>query len=147
MLGRIGRERAPVQPRERAVKSGPGSLVDIEFLAQVLQLRHGHADPSLRAPGTRAALRALAAAGALPAAEADGLVSHYDFLKRIELALQRDANASVRTLPASVSERRVLALWLGFADEETFWGEHVRRLHGTRALVRAAAGPHAAHLH
>ena len=47
------------------LKRGPGGLVDIEFLVQMLQLKHAAALPSLAVPGTLAALTALCAAGVL----------------------------------------------------------------------------------
>src|SRR5207247_1453166 len=51
------------------LKRGPGGIVDIEFLVQMLQLQHGRTDSSLRTPNTLAALRALRAAGLITAEE------------------------------------------------------------------------------
>src|SRR6266513_3980431 len=48
------------------VKLGRGGLVDVEFLAQALQLVHGAAHAGLRAPSTTAALGALGRLGLLP---------------------------------------------------------------------------------
>ena len=42
------------------LKRGPGGIVDIEFLVQMLQLQHARKNPSLRTANTLAALRALA---------------------------------------------------------------------------------------
>ncbi|HUJ44902.1 MAG TPA: hypothetical protein VLW52_14985 [Opitutaceae bacterium] len=137
MRGRIERERDACLPPERAFKTGAGGLVDFEFLVQMLQLRHGPVLPSLRQPGTRRGLRALAAAGLVPAADAGRLLASYNFLKRIEILLRGDANKAVSVLPASAEERLPLARWLGFADEASFWAEHCHRLAETRRLVRA----------
>jgi [glutamine synthetase] adenylyltransferase / [glutamine synthetase]-adenylyl-L-tyrosine phosphorylase len=52
------------------LKYARGGLMDIEFTAQVLQLRYGPADPSVLNQGTLAALRALAAAGHLSETDA-----------------------------------------------------------------------------
>ena len=41
------------------LKRGPGGIVDIEFLVQMLQLQHGRGNPKLREPNTLAALREL----------------------------------------------------------------------------------------
>jgi glutamate-ammonia-ligase adenylyltransferase len=41
------------------LKLGPGGLSDIEWTAQLLQLRHGPDQPRLRAPNTLEALRRL----------------------------------------------------------------------------------------
>jgi glutamate-ammonia-ligase adenylyltransferase len=70
------------------VKLGRGGLVDVEFLAQGLQLVHGAVHPGVRQAGTAAALRGLARAGALPPATAQALVEHYRFLRRVSTALR-----------------------------------------------------------
>jgi glutamate-ammonia-ligase adenylyltransferase len=141
MRGRIERERDVVSPPERAFKTGPGGLVDFEFLVQLLQLRHGSAHPAVRQPGTRRGLRALAAAGLIPAGAAERLLANYDFLQRIEILLRRDADRGVSVLAATAAERAPLAHWLGFTDEATFWAEHCRRLAETRRLVLSLLPP------
>ncbi|HEY7518614.1 MAG TPA: bifunctional [glutamate--ammonia ligase]-adenylyl-L-tyrosine phosphorylase/[glutamate--ammonia-ligase] adenylyltransferase [Methylomirabilota bacterium] len=70
------------------VKLGRGGLVDVEFLAQGLQLVHGAVHPGVRQAGTAAALRGLARAGALPPATAQALIEHYRFLRRVSTALR-----------------------------------------------------------
>jgi glutamate-ammonia-ligase adenylyltransferase len=141
LRARIERERGAVSPRERAIKTGPGGLIDAEFLAQVLQWRHGGADPSLRLQGTRPALKALEAAGHLPSQAAEKLLDNFNFLKAVELALRRDANRGLSVLPSEPGERRALARWLGWREESEFWRELVGRLHATRALVRELGAP------
>ncbi len=140
MRMRVERERDVVSPPERAYKTGAGGLIDAEFLAQILQLRHGHAHPSLRVTGTRDALAALGEAGLIPGGEAARLRDNYEFLKRVEFALRRDANQGVSTLPAQPEDRAPLARWLSFADEPSFWAEHVARLRETRRIVDQVRG-------
>jgi glutamate-ammonia-ligase adenylyltransferase len=70
------------------VKLGRGGLVDVEFLAQGLQLLHGAAHPEVRRAGTTAALRGLARAGVLAPETAQALVDHYRFLRRVSTALR-----------------------------------------------------------
>jgi glutamate-ammonia-ligase adenylyltransferase len=53
------------------LKVAPGGLVDIEFVAQYLQLLHGHDSPAILSTETEAALAAAAGAGILPPKEAD----------------------------------------------------------------------------
>src|SRR5262249_3587725 len=60
-------ELGPEDPGHLHVKFGAGALVDIEFLAQVLQLRHGARHRSLETASTRRALQRLGALGLLPA--------------------------------------------------------------------------------
>lgn len=135
MRGRIERERDAVTPPERAFKTGAGGLVDFEFLVQLLQLRHGHAFPAVRQPGTRRGLRELAAAHLIPGGAAARLLDNYGFLKRIEILLRGDSNRAVSVLGASPEDRTPLARWMGFAGEAAFWAEHCRRLAETRRIV------------
>lgn len=78
MKVRIEQERlAPGEDPEFHLKLGRGSLSDIEFTVQLLQLRHG-------VPGERTlgAVEALVEAGCLPADEADVLAEAYRFCER-----------------------------------------------------------------
>jgi len=68
------------------VKLGRGGLVDVEFLAQALQLVHGATHPEVRTASTTAALAALGRIAALPAA--DALAARYRFLRRVSTALR-----------------------------------------------------------
>lgn len=57
------------------IKFAPGGLIDIEFIAQTLQLRHAAADPAMLDQNTMAALQKLARAGALEIADAETLIA------------------------------------------------------------------------
>ena len=53
----VEKERIPTgEDPDYHLKLGPGSISDIEFLTQLLQLRHGGQASRLRVPGTLAAL-------------------------------------------------------------------------------------------
>jgi glutamate-ammonia-ligase adenylyltransferase len=66
LKARMEAERLPRgADRTLHTKLGPGGLSDIEWVAQLTQLRHADAIPELRTTGTRAALRAAVAAGLL----------------------------------------------------------------------------------
>jgi glutamate-ammonia-ligase adenylyltransferase len=56
------------------LKQVRGGLVDLEFIAQYLQLVHGHARPEVLSPNTVNALASLDAAGVLPPRAADVLL-------------------------------------------------------------------------
>jgi glutamate-ammonia-ligase adenylyltransferase len=78
MKVRIERERlAPGEDPEFHLKLGRGSLSDIEFTVQLLQLRHG-----ITGARTIGALGALVEAGHLPDDEADALAESYRFCER-----------------------------------------------------------------
>jgi len=57
-----------------AVKHLRGGLVDVEFIAQYLQLRHAHAHPEILSQNTWMALSRIRDAGLLDAAEAGQLI-------------------------------------------------------------------------
>lgn len=87
MKRRIETERVAERDRERHLKLGPGGLSDIEFLVQVLQLRHGAAHPAVRCPSTTGAVRALEAAAVLAPEEAEVLLAGHAFLTDARQAL------------------------------------------------------------
>jgi len=70
LKARMEAERLP-RGADRALhtKLGPGGLSDIEWVAQLNQLRHGDALPALRTTETRAALQAAVAEGLLAKAD------------------------------------------------------------------------------
>ena len=72
MRTRMLRELPPDGPWD--VKPRPGGQIEVEFIAQVLQLLHAEALPGVLSPTTREALHRLAAAGMLPGPEAAMLI-------------------------------------------------------------------------
>ncbi len=100
------------------VKLGSGGIVDIEFLAQYLQLRHGRTHRALRTPSTLEALRVLAAEGMLSDTEAAVLEESYRFLRRVENRLRIVADLSVNTLPAAPAKLEKLAKRMGYRPRE-----------------------------
>jgi glutamate-ammonia-ligase adenylyltransferase len=102
------------------VKLGRGGLVDVEFLAQGLQLVHGAAQPTVRRAGTTAALHGLARAGALPAATAGALVEHYRFLRRVSTALRLLGARPADTLELAGPMPARVGTALGFPSRDEF---------------------------
>jgi glutamate-ammonia-ligase adenylyltransferase len=72
MRARMLRDLPPDGPWD--VKLRAGGQIEVEFVAQVLQLIHAHEAPALCAPTTRVALGRLAEAGRLPADDAALLI-------------------------------------------------------------------------
>ncbi|MGD0727400.1 MAG: glutamate-ammonia-ligase adenylyltransferase [Spirochaetia bacterium] len=91
------------------VKTGLGGLRDVEFLAQGLQLTHGHQRPELLCGGTLPALRALETAGILSAETVEHLSSDYLFLRRVEHFLQIYEDRQTHNLPRDPAQLRALA--------------------------------------
>ncbi|MER2606384.1 MAG: bifunctional [glutamine synthetase] adenylyltransferase/[glutamine synthetase]-adenylyl-L-tyrosine phosphorylase [Siculibacillus sp.] len=71
MRGLITQEKGTSDPWD--IKQVEGGLVDVEFVAQYLMLRHGSENPALFSTSTADALARLAAAGVLGATEFDVL--------------------------------------------------------------------------
>ncbi len=94
----------PADLRERELKLGHGSLRDVEFAVQLLQLVHGKADESLHVQGTVEALTALAAGGYVGRDDAANLTASYEFLRLLEHRLQLQRLKRTHTLPAPEDE-------------------------------------------
>ena len=134
MRDRIETERGNPQHLELEFKTGRGGLIDVEFLVQTLQLRHGHAHPQLRTPRTLTALNRLTALGLVEEPDAAVLRSNYLFLRRIESTLRRAENTSVSCVPLTEPEQTHLAKRLHFADAATFFTTYQHATHRVRAL-------------
>jgi len=114
------------------LKRGPGGVVDIEFMVQVLQLVHGGSEPALRTPETLAGLDRLQAAGHLSGTEFAFLEQAYRQLRTIEGHL-RLLDASARhDFPSAESEQRTLAHLLGYLSP----AELVAEVHALTAHTR-----------
>ncbi|WP_280243130.1 bifunctional [glutamine synthetase] adenylyltransferase/[glutamine synthetase]-adenylyl-L-tyrosine phosphorylase [Nocardia abscessus] len=94
----------PADLRERELKLGHGSLRDVEFAVQLLQLVHGRVDETLHVQGTVEALTALAAGGYVGRDDAANLTASYEFLRLLEHRLQLQRLRRTHTLPAADDE-------------------------------------------
>ncbi len=70
----------------RHLKLGPGSLSDVEWLVQLLQLQHAHAVPGLRTTSTLGALTAAVEAGLIEAEAAERLAEAWRLASRLRSA-------------------------------------------------------------
>ena len=96
------------------VKLGEGSIRDIEFIVQYLQMAHGARQPELRTGRTLSALRRLHQYGLLPLDDRRTLLEGYLFLRTVEHHLQLMHYRQSQTLPADPVPQRDLARRLGF---------------------------------
>lgn len=85
---RVESERLPqgADPA-RHLKLGRGSLSDVEWFVQLLQLQHGASVPGLRTTSTLSALSAAASAGLVPAADAEKLRAAWLIASRARSAM------------------------------------------------------------
>ena len=118
MKARIERERvAPGEDPQFHLKLGRGSLSDVEFCVQLLQLQHGDADAGLRVPGTIDALVRLRDAGLLDTDDADALEASYRFCERARNALYLHTGRPADSLPTDGAESERLARLLGYLHQ------------------------------
>lgn len=96
------------------VKLGAGSIRDVEFVTQYLQLAHGAARPAVRSHNTLDALHRLAAAGILASDDYRVLADGYTFLRTIEHYLQMMDYRQTSALPAGREDLLYLARRLGY---------------------------------
>jgi glutamate-ammonia-ligase adenylyltransferase len=121
MRERIEKERGDRGRPELEFKTGPGGLIDVEFLAQAKQMQHGGKHSELRTPNTLDAIESLGHLGLLEDSQKRSLLDGYCFLRRVESALRRVENQSVSALPSDPAEQAALAKRLGFAERDSFW--------------------------
>jgi len=96
------------------LKRGPGGVVDIEFVVQMLQLVHGGRDDALRGTETLAGLVALHEAGHLGTEEFEFFQTAYRVLRSIESRLRLLDAVARHEFPESHEERQKLAHLLGY---------------------------------
>lgn len=118
------------------VKSGEGSIRDVEFVTQYLQLVHGARHPEVRSRNTLDALARLAAGGFLAADEYLVLTDGYTFLRTVEHHLQMMYYQQIHSLPSDSEECRHLARRLGFQGSEV-GSQLLARYEQHRAAIRA----------
>ena len=109
-----------VAPGAIDAKYSQGGLVDIEYTAQYLQLRHGATVPALRTPHTLTALQALSQAQIVSATAYQTLHDAYVFLRRLVDAL-RLASGQAHDLvipPTDTNAFIFLARRMGYWEEQ-----------------------------
>lgn len=115
------------------VKLGRGGIREIEFFTQVQQLILGGRMAHLRAPGTKAALRAMVDAQVVAPETVDDLCRGYDYLRCIEHRVQMLNDEQTHRIPMTKEKREAVARLAGYDDMARFEGDisNVRnRVHG-----------------
>jgi len=98
---RVENERLPqgADPA-RHLKLGPGSLSDVEWLVQIIQLQHARAVPGLRTTSTLGALSAAVDAGLVPTDAAEKLAASWHLASRLRSANTLLSGQTSDVLPA-----------------------------------------------
>jgi glutamate-ammonia-ligase adenylyltransferase len=115
---RMEAERMPrgVEPALH-VKLGPGGLADVEWVVQLLQLRHAGAVPALRTTRTLPALAQAGAIGLISAPDAATLAKSWLLAGRIRAAVMLARGRASDTLPTSPVDLAVVARVLGYPPD------------------------------
>lgn len=135
---RQAKDRIEAELRKRGkewgeVKLGTGSIRDIEFVVQALQLVHGTTSKYVRSPNTLDGLVRLTDAGILHADEYRRLTEGYVFLRTIEHSLQLMHNRQEHAMPTDTRGLSSLAHRLDFANADQL----LTHYEGHRASIRS----------
>ncbi len=127
------------------VKHRRGGLLDIEFIAQYLQLRHAPSGADILSQNSAAALGKLAAAGLLDDSDADALIAALSEWRRIQALLRLTALDAFDPDTAPDGQKALLANAFG-ADSFQALSDHLDRTAATAAALydRIIAEPAAA---
>lgn len=96
------------------IKTGRGGMVDVEFIAQYLQLRHGCHHPGLRIPNTVVALKEVRTLALMSQVDVDTLINGYKFLRKLENRLRLLHDHSINDLGGDQRYLDKLARRLGY---------------------------------
>ncbi|CAM5552062.1 glutamate-ammonia-ligase adenylyltransferase [Streptomyces tanashiensis] len=115
LKARMESERLPrgADPTLHA-KLGRGGLSDVEWTVQLLQMRHGWAEPGLRTTRTREALAAAHAAGLIPTEEAQTLDEAWVLATRVRNAVMLVRGRPGDTFPSDPRELAAVGRYLGY---------------------------------
>jgi glutamate-ammonia-ligase adenylyltransferase len=138
MKARVESERLPAGADPKLhLKLGPGGLADVEWTAQLLQLRVGGAQPAVRVQPTLDALEALAAAGALDPDQAAWLADAYRLCLRTRNLAYLVAGRPVDTLPTDPVALERLARAMGETGRQRLLEDYRRATRRARRVVDA----------
>ncbi|UFS72785.1 bifunctional [glutamate--ammonia ligase]-adenylyl-L-tyrosine phosphorylase/[glutamate--ammonia-ligase] adenylyltransferase [Geomonas sp. RF6] len=127
------------------IKTGRGGMVDVEFLVQYLQLKHGVDEPTLRSCHTLTALSHLNQAGLLSSADYQALSEGYQFLRRLENRIRIIHDYSMNDLGGPPRYLNKLALRLGYSATlqnpgEALISDYTRTTAGIRDVYERILG-------
>ncbi|MBT5576170.1 MAG: bifunctional [glutamine synthetase] adenylyltransferase/[glutamine synthetase]-adenylyl-L-tyrosine phosphorylase [Microbacteriaceae bacterium] len=112
---RVEAERLPQGvDGSRHLKLGRGSLSDVEWAVQLLQLRHGHTHPEIRTASTLGALAVLEECGLLQADDAAQLRDAWLLASRIRTALALFGEPTIDVLPGDRAGLEGAARLMGY---------------------------------
>jgi len=146
LRGRMETEIAREDESNINIKTGRGGMVDVEFLAQYLQLHFGRDYPELQQQNTLRVLNALNEAGLLSHADFQVLAGGYKFLRRLENRLRLIHDQSINELSGNPAYLAKLARRLGYPErpvrpDVSFLQEYRRVTENIREVFDRFLGP------
>jgi glutamate-ammonia-ligase adenylyltransferase len=122
------------------VKLGEGSIRDVEFVVQYLQLAHGGGNIKLRKKSTLQALRRLLKFQLITPFEARVLTDGYIFQRTVEHFLQMMHYRQTYSMPSDPAALYLLARRLGFPTQETFLERYQQHCQAIRSVYSKYIG-------
>ena len=116
LKARMEDERLPRNAdKRRHLKLGRGSLSDVEWTVQLMQLEHGHELAGLRTTSTLGALEAATEAGLLSAEDSAQLAAAWTMATEVRSAVMLFRGRTAEALPVEHTELEATARLLGYA--------------------------------
>ncbi|MBM3457747.1 MAG: hypothetical protein FJX77_04350, partial [Armatimonadetes bacterium] len=137
MRSAVERKLAAAGEMEIYVKEGRGTIRDVEFTVQLLQLLFGSDHPQLQVADTLTALERLEPAGCLAAEERAILEAGYRFFRVVEHRLQIFEDLPVRLVPEAGPALERLGRSLGYPNGAGF--QEAYRAHSEAVRSRVIA--------
>ncbi len=138
LKARMEAERMPrgVDPALH-LKLGPGGLSDVEWVVQLLQLRHAHAVPGLRTTGTLGALGAAVEAGLAGEQDMWVLSTAWRLATGIRNAIMLVRGRAADVLPSDATGLAAVASVLGYppGSHQELTEDHLRASRRARAVM------------
>lgn len=128
------RERMQQTARPENLKRGAGGTVDVEFVAQMLTLRHAAQSPQIIQPGTTATLATLADCNHLEANESITLINGYRTLRRIEASLRLMNTTARHELPEDDHLMKNLAFLMNETDPDMIVAQCQQTMQNNRSV-------------
>jgi glutamate-ammonia-ligase adenylyltransferase len=119
MRARMENEIGAENQQRLNLKQGRGGLVDVEFITQMMALRHGRKFPSLRLRNTVKLIRALGETGLIEQNDAAALEADYRFLLRLENRLRIETDQAAWALPTDEEHLAPIARRMGLNGDNS----------------------------
>ena len=138
LKARMESERLPrgVEPTLHT-KLGPGGLSDVEWVAQVLQMKHGHENPELRTTRTIKALRAAVNADLVSQNDAQALIDSWTLATRVRNTVMLVKGRPSDLVPKDPMELSRIAQSMGYGPRagQQLMDDYLRATRRARSVV------------